>query len=127
SSKAVADVLNRVRQPFNVNSLALAAACAALDDHDYLAQSRRLNDSGMAQLEDGFHALGLSWIPSKGNFIAVDLARDAGPVYQALLREGVIVRPVAGYGMPTFLRVSIGLPEENDRFLQALGKVLAHD
>lgn len=82
SSKAVADVLNRVRQPFNVNSLALAAACAALDDHDYLAQSRRLNDSGMAQLEDGFHALGLSWIPSKGNFIAVDLARDAGPVYQ---------------------------------------------
>ena len=78
-------------------------------------------------LEDGFHALGLSWIPSKGNFIAVDLARDAGPVYQALLREGVIVRPVAGYGMPTFLRVSIGLPEENDRFLQALGKVLAHD
>lgn len=64
---------------------------------------------------------------SKGNFIAVDLARDAGPVYQALLREGVIVRPVAGYGMPTFLRVSIGLPEENDRFLQALGKVLAHD
>lgn len=112
SSKAVADVLNRVRQPFNVNSLALAAACAALDDHDYLAQSRRLNDSGMAQLEDGFHALGLSWIPSKGNFIAVDLARDAGPVYQALLREGVIVRPVAGYGMPTFLRVSIGLPRE---------------
>ncbi|VFT11298.1 histidinol-phosphate aminotransferase [Pseudomonas aeruginosa] len=66
SSKAVADVLNRVRQPFNVNSLALAAACAALDDHDYLAQSRRLNDSGMAQLEDGFHALGLSWIPSEG-------------------------------------------------------------
>lgn len=65
SSKAVADVLNRVRQPFNVNSLALAAACAALDDHDYLAQSRRLNDSGMAQLEDGFHALGLSWIPRK--------------------------------------------------------------
>lgn len=63
SSKAVADVLNRVRQPFNVNSLALAAACAALDDRDYLAQSRRLNDSGMAQLEDGFHALGLSWFP----------------------------------------------------------------
>ncbi|MGC3188658.1 histidinol-phosphate transaminase, partial [Pseudomonas aeruginosa] len=68
-----------------------------------------------------------SWIPSKGNFIAVDLAGDAGPVYQALLREGVNDRPVAGYAMPTFLRVSLGLPEENDPFLQAQGKELAHE
>ncbi|WP_443190902.1 histidinol-phosphate transaminase [Pseudomonas indica] len=124
SSAEIADVLNRVRQPFNVNSLALAAACAALDDATYLAESRRLNDAGMTQLEEGFRKLGLDWIPSKGNFIAVNMGRDAAPLYQALLREGVIVRPVGGYGMPTYLRVSIGLPEENQRFLDALSKVL---
>ncbi|NWL78682.1 histidinol-phosphate transaminase [Pseudomonas taiwanensis] len=124
SSAQVADVLNRVRQPFNVNSLALAAACAALDDAEYLAESRRVNDAGMIQLEEGFRALGLSWIPSKGNFIAVDFGRDAAPINQGLLREGVILRPVAGYGMPTFLRVSIGLPAENTRCLEALAKVL---
>ena len=124
SSAQIADVLNRVRQPFNVNSLALAAACAALDDADYLAQSRQLNDAGMAQLEAGLRELGLSWIPSKGNFIAVDFGRDTAAINQALLRAGVIVRPVAGYGMPNFLRVSIGLPAENARFLDALAKVL---
>ena len=124
SSAQIADVLNRVRQPFNVNSLALAAACAALDDADYLAQSRQLNDAGMAQLEAGLRELGLSWIPSKGNFIAVDFGRDTAAINQALLHEGVIVRPVAGYGMPNFLRVSIGLPAENARFLEALAKVL---
>jgi len=124
SSAQIADVLNRVRQPFNVNSLALAAACAALDDADYLTQSRQLNDAGMAQLEAGLRELGLSWIPSKGNFIAVDFGRDTAAINQALLRAGVIVRPVAGYGMPNFLRVSIGLPAENARFLDALAKVL---
>ena len=123
SSPVIADVLNRVRQPFNVNSLALAA-CAALDDVDYLAASRRVNDAGMAQLERGFRQLGLEWIPSRGNFIAVDFARDAAPINQALLREGVIVRPVAGYGMPTFLRVSIGTERENARFLDVLAQVL---
>jgi histidinol-phosphate aminotransferase len=125
SSGQVADVLNRVRQPFNVNSLALAAACAALDDADYLTQSRQLNDAGMAQLETGLRALGLSWIASKGNFIAVDFGRDTAAINQALLQAGVIVRPVAGYGMPNFLRISIGLPAENARFLDALGKVLS--
>ena len=125
SSPVIADVLNRGRQPFNVNSLAQAAACAALDDVDYLAASRRLNDAGMHQLEEGFRQLGLDWIPSKGNFIAVDFARDAAPINQALLREGVIVRSVAGYGMPTFLRVSIGTEQENARFLDVLRQVLA--
>lgn len=123
-SARIADVLNRVRQPFNVNSLALAAACAALDDVDYLARSRACNAAGMQQLEAGFKQLGLSWIPSKGNFIAVDLGRDAAPINQALLRDGVIVRPVASYGMPTFLRVSIGTEAENERFLDVLGKAL---
>ena len=125
SSAQIADVLNRVRQPFNVNSLALSAACAALDDADYLAQSRQLNDAGMAQLEAGLRELGLSWIPSKGNFIAVNFGRDTAAINQALLRAGVIVRPVVGYGMPNFLRVSIGLPAENARFLDALAKVLS--
>jgi len=124
SSASIADVLNRVRQPFNVNSLAQAAACAALEDADYLTKSRQLNDQGMAQLEAGFHELGLSWIPSRGNFIAVDLGREAAPLFQALLREGVIVRPVASYDMPTHLRISIGLPTENARCLEALAKVL---
>ncbi len=125
SSPAIADVLNRVRQPFNVNSLAQAAACAALADTHYLDESRALNDAGMQQLEQGFRKMGLSWIASKGNFIAVDLGREGMPVYQGLLREGVIVRPVANYGMPNFLRVTIGLPAENTRFLDALTKVLA--
>jgi histidinol-phosphate aminotransferase len=125
SSSVVADVLNRVRQPFNVNSLALAAACAALDDVEYVAQSRRANEAGMQQLEQGLRVLGLSWIPSKANFLAIDLGREGASVYQGLLREGVIVRPVGGYGMPNHLRVSIGLPGENTRFLEALAKVLA--
>ena len=124
SSAQIADVLNRVRQPFNVNSLALVAACAAFDDAEYLAQSRRVNAAGMAQLEAGFRALGLGWIPSKGNFIAVDLGRESMPLYQALLREGVIVRPVANYGMPNHLRVTVGSAPENERFIRALEKAI---
>jgi histidinol-phosphate aminotransferase len=118
-------VLNRVRQPFNVNSFALVAATAALDDVDYVAESRRMNEAGMQQLQEGLARLGLSWVPSKANFLAVDLGREAASVYDGLLREGVIVRPIGGYGMPNHLRVSIGLPTENSRFLDALSKVLA--
>ncbi len=125
SHPAIADALNRVRQPFNVNSLALAAALAALEDETYLIESRRINRIGMQQLEEGCAALGLSWIPSRGNFLAIDLGREAAPVFQGLLREGVIVRPVANYGMPNYLRVTIGLPAENQRFLDALKQVLA--
>ncbi|MDY0248817.1 MAG: histidinol-phosphate transaminase [Pseudomonas sp.] len=124
SSVVIADVLNRVRQPFNVNSLALVAACAALDDIEYLERSRLTNSQGMQQLEDGFKRLCLSWIPSRGNFIAVDFKRDAATINQALLAQGIIVRPIAGYGMPTFLRISIGTAEENQRFLDALTLVL---
>ena len=124
SSPRVAEVLNRVREPFNVNSLALVAACAALEDEDYLFRSRLANDQGMEQLESGLEALGLEWIPSKGNFIAVHFGPDAGTVNQALLEKGVIVRPVAGYGMPEYLRVSIGTHEENARFLSVLKQVL---
>jgi histidinol-phosphate aminotransferase len=123
SSSAMADVLNRVRQPFNVNSVALVAASAALDDVEHVQRTVRANAEGMQQLTDGFRALGLDYIPSVGNFVCVDLGRQAMPVYEALLREGVIVRPVANYGMPNHLRVTVGLPEENTRFLAALKKV----
>ncbi len=125
SHPEVADLLNRVRQPFNVNSLAQVAALAALEDKEHLARSVALNRSGMAQLTRGFTRLRLNFIPSLANFISVDLERPAQPVYEGLLREGVIVRPVANYGMPQHLRVTIGLPEENARFLAALEKALA--
>ena len=124
SSLDIAEVLNRVRQPFNCNSLALAAAEAALDDHDYLEYARDLNTTGLAQVAEGLEQLQLDYIPSVGNFIAFDCGRESMPVYEALLREGVIVRPIGGYGMPNHLRVSIGLPEENERFLEALAQVL---
>jgi histidinol-phosphate aminotransferase len=124
SSPAIADLLNRVRQPFNVNSVALAAARAALDDSDHLRRGVELNRQGMAQIVEGLKGLGLGHIPSVGNFLAIDLGRPAGPVDQALLREGVITRPIANYGLPNHLRVTVGLPEENARFLAALAKVL---
>ena len=125
SNPQIADLLNRVRQPFNVNSFALAAAAAVLRDSDYLARSVAVNRQGMAQLEQGFEKLGLGFIPSVGNFISVDLGTPAGPIYQALLERGVIVRPVANYEMPNHLRVSIGLEAENQALLDALAEVLA--
>ncbi|WP_297813242.1 histidinol-phosphate transaminase [uncultured Methylophaga sp.] len=124
SHPEVADLLNRIRQPFNANSLAQAAAVAALGDETYLQQSRDLNQAGMKQLIAGFEQLDLSFIPSKGNFIAVNVQSNAAEVYDDLLYEGVIVRPVAGYGLPQHLRVSIGRAEENQRFLDALSSVL---
>jgi histidinol-phosphate aminotransferase len=125
SHPALADLLNRLREPFNVNALALAAAEAVLDDSDYLARSLEINRAGMTQLETGLRELALAFIPSAGNFIAVDVAQPAQPVYEALLQEGIIVRPVGVYNMPTWLRVSVGLPEQNTRFLSACKKVLA--
>jgi len=120
----VADLLNRVRQPFNVDSFAQAAALAALEDQEYLRRSVEINDQGMQQLVAGVQRLGLEYIPSAGNFLTIDLGRDAGPVDQALLRLGVVTRPVSNYGLPNHLRVSIGLEAENARFLDALGQVL---
>jgi histidinol-phosphate aminotransferase len=120
----VAGLLNRVRQPFNVNSVAQAAAVAALDDDEYLQQSIRRNREGMAQLVAGFEALGLPYIESAGNFVAVDCGRSGVDVYESLLRQGVIVRPVANYGLPGHLRVTIGRADENARFLHALEQVL---
>jgi histidinol-phosphate aminotransferase len=121
---ALTDLLNRVRHPFNVNSLAQAAALAALGDAAFLAQSDELNRSGMRALEQGFERLGLPFVPSKANFVLVKVG-DGARVYQELLKRGVIVRPVANYGLPEWLRVTVGLPQENARFLDALPLALA--
>jgi len=118
-----AEVMNRVRQPFNVNHLAMVAACAALEDHAFIEKSRAVNAAGLAQLREGFERLGLEYIPSHGNFITVRVG-EAARVYGRLLREGVIVRPIAGYGLPEHLRVTVGLPEHNARFLAALERAL---
>jgi histidinol-phosphate aminotransferase len=119
----VAEVMNRVRQPFNVNHLAMVAACAALQDDAFIEKSRAVNAAGLVQLTRGFERLGLEYIPSHGNFITVRVG-DAARIYDSLLREGVIVRPIAGYGMPEHLRVTVGLPEHNVRFLAALERAL---
>jgi len=119
----VADLMNRVRQPFNVSSIAQAAAVAALADQDFVHRSRALNGQGMQALTTGFKRLGLSWIPSYANFVSFKVPR-AAEVFQRLLRQGVIVRPIAGYGMPEYLRVTVGTEAENSRFLAALEAVL---
>ena len=128
SNFEVANILNRVRQPFNVNSLALAAATAALSDQEYLARSREMNLQGRALLERGLEQMGLEFIPSAGNFVTAHFDGGAGKsasvIYEALLRQGVIVRPVANYDMPNSLRISVGTELENNRFLEALDGVL---
>ncbi|MFN7505433.1 MAG: aminotransferase class I/II-fold pyridoxal phosphate-dependent enzyme, partial [Limnobacter sp.] len=120
SSVEVADLMNRVRQPFNVNSLALAAAEAAIDDAEFLQQTYELNLKGLEQIESGLKSLALEYVPSYGNFVLFKAGDtdDAGmKVFDALQRLGVIVRPVNGYGLPQWLRVSVGLPHENEAFL----------
>ena len=123
ASAEIADLMNRVRQPFNVNNLAIAAAVAALDDHLFVAESYELNRRGMEQLVAGLKRLGLEHIPSHGNFVTFK-AGDGAAVNQKLLKQGVIVRPIGGYGLPEWLRVTIGTEPENARFLEALEKAL---
>jgi histidinol-phosphate aminotransferase len=116
------DYVNRVRAPFNVTALAQAAAIAALDDQEHLEKSRSLNQIERAKLSESLSALGLKVAPSQANFVLVDLGREARPVYEQLLRKGVIVRPFAS--LPTSLRVTVGTALENQRFLGALREVL---
>ncbi len=125
SDPELASLFNRVRQPFNVNSLALAAAEAALGDRAHIERSRRLNRDGLRQLEKSCRALGLTFIPSVANFLCIELPRTGAEVYEALLRLGVITRPVGGYGLPNHLRVTVGTEAENARFAEALSRVLA--
>lgn len=123
ASAAVADLMNRVRQPFNVNNLALAGALAALDDHVFVAESYELNRRGMEQIVAGLKRLGLEHIPSHGNFVTFRV-EAAAAINQKLLQKGVILRPIGGYGLPDWLRVTIGTEPENARFLTALEQVL---
>jgi histidinol-phosphate aminotransferase len=117
-------LLNRIRSPFNVNALAQVAALAALEDDAHILECLRMIEAGRAYLVDEFASLGLRFAPSRANFILVDVGRNALDVYQRLLREGVIVRPMLSFGMESTLRISIGTPEENRRLMKALRKVL---
>ena len=122
------DLLNRIRQPFNVNSLAQAAAIAAFQDTAFLQKGFELNRAGYSQLTKAFDELNLSYLPSAGNFVLVKVGDDdeaGGRINLALLKRGIIVRPVGNYGLPQWLRISIGLPEENAAFLSALREILA--
>jgi histidinol-phosphate aminotransferase len=112
-----------VRQPFNVSSLGLAAACAALKDAEHLAKSVAMNRDGLKQLVAGFDRLKLRHYPSAGNFVLIDCGKPAAATYEALLRAGIIVRPVANYGLPNHLRITIGTREQNERLLAALKRI----
>ena len=118
------DAIGRLRQPFNVNSLALVAAVAALDDEEHVLRTLAVNREGMAYLGRAFAALGIEYVPSVANFVLVRVA-DGTRVHDALLRRGVIVRPMDGYGFPEHVRVTIGTAAENERLVEALRAVLA--
>ncbi|WP_417658240.1 histidinol-phosphate transaminase [Pseudidiomarina sp.] len=124
SHPEVADLMNRIRQPFNMNSLSLRAAEVVLDDQAYLDESIRVNQEGMKQLVAFCEQSGLNYIPSHGNFLTIEVGDAAADFYQKLLHAGVIVRPVAGYQLPRHLRVSIGLPAENQAFIDAMTTLL---
>ncbi|HCK80535.1 MAG TPA: histidinol-phosphate transaminase [Candidatus Competibacter sp.] len=125
SDPRVADLLNRVREPFNVNSLALAAAAAALEDAGHLERGKATNRAGMSQLQEACRNFGLTWLPSAGNFLCIDLGGRSGrEVFLELLKRGVITRPVDNYGLPRHLRISIGTEAENARLIEALADVL---
>jgi histidinol-phosphate aminotransferase len=117
-------LMNRIRQPFNVNSLAQAAALAALEDESHILECVRMIEAGRHYLYDEFKALGVKYVPARANFILVDVGRSAAEIYQKLLLQGVIVRPMTSFGMESALRVTVGTPEENRRLVKALHVVL---
>lgn len=122
SSPEIADILNRARLPFNVNTIAAKAACAAINDQEHVIKSVTLNQRGMVQVEAGLKVLNLDYIPSIGNFVTIDVG-DATALYKKLLQEGVIVRPLKAYDMPRHIRVTIGTEEQNDRFLRTMERL----
>ncbi len=124
ASEKIVSYLNRVREPFNVNSLAQTAALAALDDDLHVQKSKELNSSEMRYLEDELSGIGLQFTKSYTNFILVNLKKDPTEIYNKLLNKGVITRPVGGYGLKTHLRVSVGLHAENKRFVDSLRKIV---
>ncbi len=120
----IADILNRARLPFNVNSIAAIAAHSALEDHEHITRTIQMNNEGMSQLTTAFQKISLEYIPSLGNFITINMKQPTGDLYQQLLLKGVIVRPLNPYGMPTHLRVTVGTYEQNERFLRTLSSLL---
>ncbi|MFN7098725.1 MAG: aminotransferase class I/II-fold pyridoxal phosphate-dependent enzyme, partial [Gammaproteobacteria bacterium] len=126
SHPEAADMLNRVKLPFNISSTAMIAVIAAFGDHEHIEATLTLNQEGMQYLKEELAKMHITFLPPAGNFMTIDIAQDGVNLYQALLREGVIVRPLVGYGLPTFLRVSIGTMAENQRFITSLRKVLCH-
>ena len=120
SSREICELLHRVQLPFSVNEAVLEAANVALDDEEFLVQTLEINNIGLQQMRSGLEALNLFALPSECNFITFDCGMNAIPVYQELLTKGIIVRPLTQYGLPNFLRVSIGIPEQNSRFLEQL-------
>jgi len=117
-------LMNRIRQPFNVNSLAQAAALAALEDDGHILECVRMIEAGRHFLYDEFKTLGVQYVPARANFILVDVGRSAADIYQKLLHEGVIVRPMTPFGMETALRITVGTPEENRKLVKALRRAL---
>jgi len=120
SNPEIADVLNRVRQPFNTNMLAQSAAIASLDDADHVVKSVVMNNAGKQFLQNAFSDMGLDYLPTMGNFISVKVKQNGAALYEKLLQQGVIVRPVANYAMPEYLRITIGTQPQNERFIETL-------
>lgn len=123
AAKELVAIVQRARQPFNVSGVASACAIAALDDADFVAMVRRENRAGLAQLGAGFAKLGLEFVPGQGNFLLVKVG-DGVALFDRLQRRGLITRPVKGYGLPEWLRVSVGTPAQNERLLRTMGEVL---
>ncbi len=124
SNSEIADILNRVRQPFNTNTLAQAAAVASLDDIEHVGKSVTMNNAGKVFLQNAFNEMELNYLPTMGNFISVNVKQDGLALYEKLLQQGVIVRPVANYDMPEYLRVTIGRQQQNERFIETLKQCL---
>lgn len=124
SSPIIANLLNRVRQPFNMNAIALVAAEVALDDQEYVQRSVAMNASEKARVRERLTQLGLRLLPSQTNFLTAGFGRDCGLLHRALLERGIIVRPMGSYGLPQHLRITIGTKDQNSRFLDALTEVL---
>lgn len=120
SNAEISNVLNRVRQPFNTNMLAQSAAIASLNDEQHVAKSVAMNNAGKCFLQAAFKEMNLSYLPTMGNFISVNVNQDGLALYQKLLEQGVIVRPVANYAMPNYLRITIGTQQQNERFIETL-------
>ena len=124
SNPEIADILNRVRQPFNTNLLAQAAAIASLDDSEHVAKSVLMNNTGKTYLQNAFAEMNIDYLPTMGNFISVNVRQDGLTLYQKLLEQGVIVRPVANYDMPEYLRITIGTQQQSERFIETLKQCL---